>query len=136
MKCCCYHFIFVYYKLVMDTIIEEKILQDYKDYCELNNIDLGKFINKTLRNALLVEKYGDSPFPRHEQEPYAPPAKNNESKSTDNGEFVTEKKLEVEVTPVKKTRPRKPKKEEIKVDIKEVTTTPDGEKIIVKKRPL
>lgn len=42
--------------------IDKKLYQEIKDYCKLNNLVIKDFVNKLLRKALTVEKYGDKPF--------------------------------------------------------------------------
>ena len=42
--------------------IDKKLYQEIKDYCKLNDLVIKDFVNKLLRKALTVEKYGDKPF--------------------------------------------------------------------------
>ena len=42
-------------------MINKKLLSDIESYCKLNDLEVEKFINKLLRNAFTVEKYGDEP---------------------------------------------------------------------------
>lgn len=42
-------------------MIQQKLLKDIKSYCEINNIDINKFINTILKKAFLIEKYGEAP---------------------------------------------------------------------------
>lgn len=42
--------------------IEKKLYQEIKDYCKLNDLVIKDFINKILKKAFTVEKYGDKPF--------------------------------------------------------------------------
>ena len=44
--------------------IDNKLYQDIKEFCELNEMETDNFINKILKEAFLIEKYGDSPFSR------------------------------------------------------------------------
>lgn len=41
--------------------IDKKLLEDIKNYCELNNLKPNKFVNDLLRKAFMVEKYGEAP---------------------------------------------------------------------------
>lgn len=41
--------------------IEEKLYSDIKKYCKVNNLKIGEFINKLLKKAFMVEKYGEKP---------------------------------------------------------------------------
>ena len=44
-------------------MINDKLYQEIKEYCELNNIeDIDKEINRLLRIGFNIEKYGVSPF--------------------------------------------------------------------------
>ena len=44
-------------------MINNKLLEEIKEYCELNNIeDIDKEINRLLRIGFNIEKYGVSPF--------------------------------------------------------------------------
>ena len=44
-------------------MINNKLMEEIKQYCELNNIeDLDKEINRLLRIGFNIEKYGTSPF--------------------------------------------------------------------------
>jgi hypothetical protein len=41
----------------------DKILhKDIKEYCQLNGLVMKDFVNKLLKKAFMVEKYGDKPF--------------------------------------------------------------------------
>ena len=42
-------------------IIKDKLLEEIKAFCELNSLDTEEFINKTLRDAFVVAKYGERP---------------------------------------------------------------------------
>lgn len=44
----------------LKELIDEKILSDLIQYCELNNITFG-IINKMLKDSLTIMKYGDKP---------------------------------------------------------------------------
>lgn len=41
--------------------IEDKLYQDIKEYCKINGLTIGKFINEIVRKGFLVEKYDDAP---------------------------------------------------------------------------
>ena len=55
-------------------MINNKLYQEIKEYCELNNIeDINKEINRLLRIGFNIEKYGTSPFsfvPEHKVKEY------------------------------------------------------------------
>lgn len=42
--------------------IDTKLYNDIKLYCKANNLVIKDFINKLLKKAFTVEKYGDKPF--------------------------------------------------------------------------
>lgn len=42
--------------------IDKRLHQDIKAYCKLNGLVMKDFINKLLKKAFMVEKYGDKPF--------------------------------------------------------------------------
>lgn len=44
------------------VLIDEKLYQDIKEYCQYNNLKTGEFINNMLKEKFMSEKYGDSPF--------------------------------------------------------------------------
>lgn len=55
--------------------LDEKLINDIKEYCILNNIeDITKFVNKLLKKSFMEEKYGNKPeiftkeeFPKKEE---------------------------------------------------------------------
>jgi hypothetical protein len=42
--------------------IDKKLYNDIKEYCKLNGLKVGVFINNLLRKAFNIEKYGNTPF--------------------------------------------------------------------------
>ena len=42
--------------------IRPKLYADIKEYCQLNNLKIGWFVNDLLQKSFMTEKYGDSPF--------------------------------------------------------------------------
>lgn len=42
--------------------IETKLYNDIKAYCKLNNLVIKDFINRLLKKAFTIEKYGETPF--------------------------------------------------------------------------
>ena len=42
--------------------INEKLYKEIKEYCTLNELDVGKYINELLRDAFMKDKYGERPF--------------------------------------------------------------------------
>lgn len=41
--------------------INKKLEQDISSYCKLNELDENKYINDLLRNAFMIDKYGNRP---------------------------------------------------------------------------
>lgn len=46
--------------------IEKKLNKEITDYCKANNLQKGDFINRLLKKAFLLEKYGEKPFQKNE----------------------------------------------------------------------
>lgn len=42
--------------------VSENLYKDLKEYCELNSLKLNEFVESILKDAFMVEKYGDAPF--------------------------------------------------------------------------
>ena len=42
--------------------IDEKLYNDIKVYCSLNALKIKAFVNELLKKALIIEKYGETPF--------------------------------------------------------------------------
>ncbi len=42
--------------------IDKRLHQDIKEYCKLNGLVMKDFVNKLLKKAFTIEKYGDKPF--------------------------------------------------------------------------
>lgn len=42
--------------------IDKRLHQDIKEYCKLNGLVMKDFVNKLLKKAFMVEKYGETPF--------------------------------------------------------------------------
>ena len=45
--------------------LDKKLHKDIKEYCQLNGLVMKDFVNKLLKKAFMVEKYGDKPFAEH-----------------------------------------------------------------------
>lgn len=43
-------------------ITDERLYNDIVEYCRLNNEKISNFCQRVLKEQLLVEKYGDTPF--------------------------------------------------------------------------
>lgn len=50
-------------------MLEKKLLKELTAYCELNGLDLKKYVNKLLKSAFTLDKYGDRPFSNSEEKP-------------------------------------------------------------------
>ena len=44
------------------TITDENLYNDIVEYCKLNNEKVNNFCQRILKEKLLMEKYGDTPF--------------------------------------------------------------------------
>lgn len=42
--------------------IDKRLHQDIKEYCKLNGLVMKDFVNKLLKKAFTIEKYGETPF--------------------------------------------------------------------------
>ena len=42
--------------------ISDKTYEDLKEFCSLNNLKIGQFTDKLIRDGLMIEMYGDVPF--------------------------------------------------------------------------
>lgn len=52
--------------------INDKTYEDLKEFCTLNNLKIGQFADKLIRDGLMIEMYGDVPFTNYrkpEQKP-------------------------------------------------------------------
>jgi hypothetical protein len=54
--------------------LDKRLHKDIKEYCQLNGLVMKDFINKLLKKAFMVEKYGDKPFSSNDVAfaPYVP----------------------------------------------------------------
>ena len=41
--------------------IDDKLKEEIKQYCALNKLKMGEFVNKLLKESFIKEKYGDRP---------------------------------------------------------------------------
>ena len=48
--------------------IDKKLHDDIKAYCKLNGLKMNEYINKLLRNAFNIDRYGISPFSNNKVE--------------------------------------------------------------------
>lgn len=59
-------FIFKYFCIFVQNMIhmeiDKKLHDDIKAYCKLNGLKMNEYINKLLRNAFNIDRYGISPF--------------------------------------------------------------------------
>ena len=79
-------------------MINEKLLKEITEYCNINNIkDIKSKINELLRIGFNIEKYGDSPF-------YERPTRVEETKEIKKEEVVKRDNDVKEEKPKKKVR--------------------------------
>jgi hypothetical protein len=50
------------------TIADENLYNDIVEYCKLNNEKVNNFCQRILKEQLMIEKYGDTPFGKVVQE--------------------------------------------------------------------
>ena len=51
----------------MQVTIKDKLYKEIFSYCELNNLDVNEFINDLLKKNFMIEKYGEKPGIRKQQ---------------------------------------------------------------------
>lgn len=65
-------FIFRYFCIFVQNMnhmdIDKKLHDDIKAYCKLNGLKMNEYINKLLRNAFNIDRYGISPFSNNKVE--------------------------------------------------------------------
>ena len=49
--------------------IDEKLYSEIKEYCKLNGLKLNEFVESLLRKTFTLEKFGDVPFGKVDEEP-------------------------------------------------------------------
>lgn len=49
-------------KMVKTIAIDETLYDEISEYCKLNKLTIKDFSEKALKEALMLEKYGDAPF--------------------------------------------------------------------------
>lgn len=47
---------------IINVKIQSKLYNEIKEYCELNELDIDKYVNDKIREGLMLEKYGNTPF--------------------------------------------------------------------------
>lgn len=49
--------------------ISDKTYEDLKEFCSLNDLKIGQFADKLIRDGLMIEMYGDVPFTNYRRPP-------------------------------------------------------------------
>ena len=49
--------------------ISDKTYEDLKEFCSLNDLKIGQFADKLIRDGLMIEMYGDVPFTNYHIKP-------------------------------------------------------------------
>lgn len=49
-------------KKTHSILISENLYHDIKEYCQINDLKFGDFVDDLIRKSFMVEKYGDAPF--------------------------------------------------------------------------
>lgn len=47
--------------------ISDKTYEDLKEFCNLNDLKIGQFADKLIREGLMIEMYGDVPFTNYKR---------------------------------------------------------------------
>ena len=47
----------------------DKTYEDLKEFCSLNDLKIGQFADKLIRDGLMIEMYGDVPFTNYRRPP-------------------------------------------------------------------
>lgn len=76
--------------------IENKLYSEIKEYCKLNGLVIKDFINKLLKKAFTIEKYGEKPFSANEvvSAPYVPTLEVTLEEPADLPPITNEKNIE------------------------------------------
>lgn len=115
-------------------MIEKKLLKDITLYCETNGLDTKRYLNKLLKNAFMVDKYGEKPAIFATEEPQKP--KVTRKRKSQVSEIV-ETPAQTTEPPTKKVEVIVSEKNETTVSETASKTTPvtDEPKIIEVKKP-
>ena len=89
--------------------VDDKLYEDIKQYCKLNGLKIGNFINEILEKSFLVEKYGSMP-PFFKHNPDTEPVPVDVKTALESGQTVEEfrERYLSEPEPVKKEKYIKP----------------------------
>lgn len=49
--------------------ISDKTYEDLKEFCNLNDLKIGQYADKLIRDGLMIEMYGDVPFTNYRKPP-------------------------------------------------------------------
>ena len=49
--------------------ISDKTYEDLKEFCVLNDLKIGQYADKLIRDGLMIEMYGDVPFTNYRVKP-------------------------------------------------------------------
>jgi hypothetical protein len=69
--------------------VDDKLYEDIKQYCKLNGLKIGNFINEILEKSFLVEKYGSMP-PFFKHNPDTEPVPVDVKMALESGQTVEE----------------------------------------------
>lgn len=139
-------FIFCILSVIMDNIIERKLLRsellrDITEYCELNGIEVDEYVNQKLKSALMIDKYGTSPFERNSnvkleknEVPFVITPQEEADWGSKAGELKPLNPMEPDSDYIKEKSKNKPIKKDVNSELK-ASKSDDG-KIIVNRRVL
>lgn len=56
-------------------LIDGQLYEELKNFCQLNNFKLTSYVDHLLRDAFMIDKYGDAPFVNYKKEVNQQPIK-------------------------------------------------------------
>lgn len=56
-------------------LIDGNLYEELKNFCQLNNFKLTSYVDHLLRDAFMIDKYGDAPFVNYKKEVTQQPIK-------------------------------------------------------------
>ena len=102
----------------MEITIDDKLYKDIFSYCDLNGIGFLGYVNKLLKEAYMIDKYGEKPGIGHVERQYEPPLPSNEDKVEKEETTVVDGGVMVEVVDNNKTAETEKVEVEDDIDIK------------------
>lgn len=79
-------------------LIDGQLYEELKKFCQLNNFKLTSYVDHLLRDAFMIDKYGDAPFVNYKKEVNQQPIK----QITISEEPITQESDEAELQSINK----------------------------------